>query len=156
MAIMALMAVVVGPWFMRISQRNQLKSAAREIQSTLLAARMKAVKRNAPVTVLIASMGPPIVLQTVEPPPAALTPTPVPARLELPAKSAQLIETPNSAGGAIVFGGDGRLANFSNATAPFGATMTIQGPIGAANTNDIFFQIRLNGKVTVRTPVVWK
>ena len=67
LAIVGLMAVVGIPWFMKLMQRQALKSAAREIQITLNAARMTAVKRNAPVSVAIASLTPPISFQVVEP-----------------------------------------------------------------------------------------
>ena len=76
MALMAMMALVATPWFVKLHQRNQIKSAALEIQTTLLAARMKAVKLNQPVSVVITSVTPPIEFQTIQPNPPAPTPTP--------------------------------------------------------------------------------
>ena len=73
MAIMAALSLVAIPWFLKISQRNALKSAAREVQTTLLAARMKAVRRNQPVSVAI-TPGPPVQLVVLEPQPPAPTP----------------------------------------------------------------------------------
>ena len=154
MALIALAAVVVGPWFVKLSQRNQIKSAAREIQSTLLAARMKAVKRNLPVTVVISSPSgtQPIVFDTIEPPPPAPTPTRIPGRLELPARAAQFVVTPFA--GTITFGADGRLGPTPPAPTP--AVIVIEGPLGATNMNQITIQANSSGRIEVITPTVWK
>ena len=53
MASMAMMALIATPWFVKLYQRNQVRSAAHEIQTTLLAARMKAARRNQQVSVVI-------------------------------------------------------------------------------------------------------
>ncbi|HYX22089.1 MAG TPA: prepilin-type N-terminal cleavage/methylation domain-containing protein, partial [Thermoanaerobaculia bacterium] len=45
-ALVAIAALVGMPWLVKIGQRSQLKSAASEVQTTLMAARIKAVKRN--------------------------------------------------------------------------------------------------------------
>ena len=155
MAILASLTLVAVPWFFKISQRNQLKSAAREIQATLLAARMKAVKRNQPVSVVIASLGPPIELQTIEPNPPAPTPTRAPVRLALPARAAQMIATPSAPGGAITFGGDGRLVNPPLQPTP-GFFYTLQGPVGASVPNRVTISADSNGRIAVVTPVDWK
>ena len=82
---------------MKISQRNQLKSAAREIQTTLLAARIKAVNRNRPVSVRDHLPRAAHRLSNDRADPPAPTPTHVPVNLTLPAKSARLFETPTRA-----------------------------------------------------------
>ncbi len=155
MAIMAALALIAVPWFFKIAQRNQLKSAARELQTTLLAARMKAVKRNAPVSVVIASTTPPIEFLTIEPNPPAPTPTHVPGRLELPVKAAILFATPSTAGGTITFGGDGRLANPPPQPTP-GYFYTLQGPVGASVPNQVTISADSNGRVAVVTPTNWQ
>ena len=152
MAIMAMMALVAAPWFVKLHKRNQIKSAAVEIQTTLLAARMKAVKRNQPVSVVISNLNPPIELRTIEPNPPAPTPTPHPQILQIPGKAAQFYRTPASVGGTVTFGGDGRLANF---TAPTPAIYSVEGPVGATNMNRIEIRVNSGGRVEV-TPTVWQ
>jgi len=154
MGIMASLALVAIPWFVKISQRNSLKSAAREVQTTLLAARIKAVNRNGPVSVVISSLGPPVVFQTFEPNPPLPTPTHFPTELSLPGRSARLQETPTSAGGMIIFGGDGRLANPPAQPTP-GLRYVLEGPIGVATPNRIQVYADSSGHVTVVTPVNW-
>jgi type IV fimbrial biogenesis protein FimT len=56
-AIIGLIAAVATPSVIRMGRRQKLRSAAGEIQSTLLAARMRAVKRNQPASVLIVPAG---------------------------------------------------------------------------------------------------
>jgi prepilin-type N-terminal cleavage/methylation domain-containing protein len=154
MAIIASLSLVGIPWFMKISQRNALKSAAREVQTTLLAARIKAVKRNRPVSVSITSLGPPIELQTLEPNPPAPTPTHVPVNLALPAQSARLYATPSAAGGTVTFGGDGRLVNPPLQPTP-GLVYILEGPIGAATPNRVRIEADSSGRIVVVTPVNW-
>ena len=156
-AIMASLSLIAVPWFFKISQRNAFKSAAREIQMTLLAARMKAVKRNQPVTVLITSVGPPIELQTLETNPPAPTPTHVPGHIALPATAAQFVQTPNAGSGAITFGGDGRVTNFPFVPAPTpAAQMILRGPVGATTNNQIKINAHFNGRIEVVTPTNWE
>lgn len=150
---MAMMALIATPWFVKLHQRNQIKSAAREIQTTLLAARMKAVRRNQRVSVVISSVNPPIEFQTIEPAPPAPTPTPVPPLLQLPAGAAQFVATPAAPGGTVTFGGDGRLANF---TAPTPAVLTVEGPVGSNRMNQITIRTTSGGRVEVVTPTVWQ
>jgi Tfp pilus assembly protein FimT len=151
MALMAMMALIATPWFIRIYQRNQLKSAAREIQTTLLAARMKAVRLNQQVSVVVSSAVPPLEFQTVQPAPPAPTPTPAPAMLKLPASAAQFYATPNALGGIVTFGGDGRVVNFP--TTP--AIYSIEGPVGMRTPNRIEVRVSTGGRVEV-TPTVWQ
>ena len=130
LAIVGFLAAFGAPFLAKISQRNNLKSAVREIQSTLMAARMTAVKRNAPVSVAIVSLTPPITLQVIEPQPPAPTPTNPPKFIVLPALAVRFVETPNTTNGAVAFGGDGRLIT----TPPLPATtpalrMIVEGPV---------------------------
>lgn len=155
LAILAALSLVAIPWFLRISQRNALKSAARELAITLAGARMTAVKLNAPVNVVIAAVTPPLEFQIVEPVPPAPTPTRQPQDLMLPPNAALLRETPAAAGGAIAFGGDGRLQSFPPLTP---AVYILEGPVNAnVNVrNQIRVQAEASGKISVITPVDWK
>jgi prepilin-type N-terminal cleavage/methylation domain-containing protein len=154
MAILAAMTLIAVPWFVKITQRNALKSAAREVSITLAAARMTAVKENAPVNIILAQVTPPIEIQTLESAPPAPTPTKGPSSLMLPASAVFLAQTPNSTGGTIIFGGDGRLTNFT--TTP--AIMILEGPtnVAASKRNQITIQTDLTGRIKVVTPVDWK
>lgn len=152
--IIGALSLVAVPWFYKIAQRNSLKSAAREVQTTLLAARVKAVNRNRPVSVLITSLGPPVEFQTLEPNPPAPTPTRAPLNLTLPSRAARLYETPTAAGGIITFGGDGRLVNPPLQPTP-GLQYILEGPVGAATPNRITIKADTSGRIAVVTPVDW-
>lgn len=155
MGIMAALALVAIPWFTKISQRNALKSSAREIQTTLLAARMKAVRRNQPVSVAI-TPGPPVELLTIEPQPPAPTPTIPAPRIELPVNAAALFATPIAPGGILTFSGDGRVPLTVTPLATPGAyEYVLRGPVGAPTPNTITVQVWPNGRVVVVTPVNW-
>ena len=155
LAIMAALSLVAVPWFLRITQRNALKSAARELSITLAAARMTAVKLNAPVNVVIAAVTPPVEFQIVESAPPAPTPTKQPSSLLLPQNAASLFATPNIAGGALSFGGDGRLQSFPPLTP---AVYILEGPTNAnVNArNQIRVQAEASGRISIVTPVDWK
>jgi len=146
-----MMSLIAAPWLVKIHQRNQVKSAAFEVQTTLIAARMRAVKRNVPVSVVISSANPPIELKTVEPPPATPNPTPVPPILKLPARAIEFVATPASGGGTVTFGSDGRLLNFSSQTP---AVYQMQGPIGMTTPIPVWVRINAGGRVEVVTPTV--
>lgn len=157
LAIVGLLAAVGIPWFAKLSQRTALKSAAREIQITLTAARMTAVKRNAPVFVAITSLTPPLQFQVIEPPPPNPTPTLPPKFVSLPANAVRFVETPNTGGGSIGFGGDGRLV----ITTPIpaltpGLRMVVEGPANGAVRNQIRIEANRAGAVKVITPVDWQ
>jgi prepilin-type N-terminal cleavage/methylation domain-containing protein len=154
LAIIAIVALVGMPWLIKIGQRSQLRSAASEIQTTLLAARIKAVKRNQPVNIMI-TPGPPIVLMTVEAPVPTPNPTLVPQQLQLPPKSAFLYATPRIAGGTVSFGGDGRLAMPTPNPTPGAYEYVIRGPVGVPTPNEIHVQAWPNGRVVVVTPKDW-
>ena len=108
--ILALMLAIGMPWWQTISRRNQMRSAASEIQTTLLAVRMKAVRRNSPASVLITTALPTESqhrLETIEPDPPAPTPTPLPSQtLDLSTKTLAFVALP--AGNKITFDGNGR------------------------------------------------
>jgi prepilin-type N-terminal cleavage/methylation domain-containing protein len=157
LAIMGLMAAVGIPWFAKLMQRNALKSAAHDIQISLTAARMTAVKRNAPVSVAIASITPPIQFQIVEPQPPAPTPTLPPKFVVLPANAVGFKQTPNTTNGTIAFGGDGRLlvtpALLSLTPSVF---MIVEGPPNGAVRNQIRIETSTSGAVRIVTPVDWQ
>src|SRR5262245_59578053 len=76
MAILAVLALAIAPWFAKIGQRNQLRSATQEFATTLMAARMRAVKRNLPARVVVTratALNPWILVETFE----QTTPTPI-------------------------------------------------------------------------------
>ncbi len=153
-AIVGLMAGLAVPWFLKISQRNVIKSAAREIQTTLLAARMTAVKRNLPVSVAVTPAAPADSvhsLQTIEPPPPLPTPAPLPRRLQIPKRNFNFISIP--VGNTITFAGDGNMTTFP---APTPAVIVIEGPVGAGNMNQIRIETSGRGHVKVITPTVWQ
>lgn len=151
MALIAMMSLLAAPWFIKLYQRNQVRSAAHEIQSTLLAARMKAARLNQQVSVVILSAVPPIELQTLAPPPLTPGPTPIPPVMKLPAGSVEFVTTPNSVGGIVTFGGDGRVVNFT--TTP--ATYQIQGPVGKVMPTPVAVRVNSAGRVEVEMPKVW-
>jgi Tfp pilus assembly protein FimT len=151
-ALIAMMSLLAAPWLIKVGQRNKIKSAAREIQTTLMAARMKAVRRNQQVSVVISSVTPPIIFQTLEPNPPGPTPTPRPSILELPAGSAQFVATPNAAQGRVTFGGNGRVVNFP--TTP--AIIQVEGPVGSNRMNMIEIKAHASGRIEVVTPVAWQ
>jgi prepilin-type N-terminal cleavage/methylation domain-containing protein len=156
LAILALMTVIGIPWFMKLMQRQALKSAAHDIQITLTAARMTAVKRNAPVSVVITSLTPPIQLQVVEPAPPAPTPTLPPKVLSLPANAVRFFQTPNTTGGTIAFGGDGRLTTPPALLTTPALVMIVEGPANGPVRNQIQIQTNRAGSVKVVTPVDWQ
>jgi prepilin-type N-terminal cleavage/methylation domain-containing protein len=151
LALIAMMSLVATPWFIKLYQRNQVRSAAHEIQTTLLAARMKAARRNQQVSVVISSVVPPIELLTIEPPPLTPGPTPIPSVLKLPAGSVEFVTTPSSAGGIVTFGGDGRLVNFPTTPAAY----QIQGPVGKIMPTPVAVRINAAGRVEVVLPKEW-
>ena len=146
-ALVGMMALVAVPWFVKIAQRQQIKSAAQEISIALAAARMTAVKRNAQISFVAASTTPPLIFQTFEPNPPAPTPTPLPRTLQLPAKAARF---KGAAPGPIVFGGDGRIA------AAAGQSFVVEGPIGMPTPNAITIMVNGNGRIEVITPTTWQ
>ena len=155
LAIMGILAAVGIPWFMKLMQRQALKAAAHDIQTTLAAARMTAVKQNGLVSVSILSVTPPLQFQVIEAPPPAPTPTMPPRILSLNANAVRFVATPSN--GLVVFGGDGRL----RVTPPLGATtpalrMIVEGPANGPVRNQIFIDTNAAGAVRIVTPVDWQ
>ena len=157
LAIMGILAAFGIPWFMKLMQRQALKSAAHEIQTTLAAARMTAVKQNAPVSVAILSVTPPLQFQVIEAPPPAPTPTLPPRILSLDANAVRFVQTPRSTNGAITFGGDGRLI----VTPPLSVLtpslqMIVEGPANGPVRNQIQINTNAAGAVKIVTPTDWQ
>lgn len=150
MAIVAMMALVATPWFLRITQRNKLKSAANEIHSTLLAARMLAVKRNQAVSVVVTAALPADsmhLLEIVEPAPGPLT-----RRVQIESRTLTFVALPvGPPPNTVTFVGDGRVT----VPPPPGALIVVQGPVGVASPNQITVQADSNGRVRIITPVAW-
>ncbi len=155
LAILALVALVGLPWLVRFAQRSQFRSAAFEIQTTLLAARMRAVKRNLPSSVLILPAVPSAVshvLNTIEADPPAPTPTPNPVtRLEISAAALRFLSLPT--GGKITFDGNGRRIV---PPAPTPGSIVVEGPVGSGAMNQITIRTSVTGRVEVITPAVWQ
>jgi prepilin-type N-terminal cleavage/methylation domain-containing protein len=154
MAILGILSLVAIPWLHKVAQRNALKSGAREIATTLMAARMTAVKLNQPVSVVLNSITPPIQIAIVEPAPPAPTPTKVPQLLLLSRNDVRMFATPGTTGGTITFGGDGRLANVPALTPA--AVMIVDGPVNSSPRNQIQISTSQAGRVQVITPVDWQ
>jgi prepilin-type N-terminal cleavage/methylation domain-containing protein len=154
-AILALVTTVSIPWLTHMSRRNEFRSAASEIQSTLLAARMRAVKLNKPSSVfVVAASGTQTThsIQTIEPDPPSPTPTPNPSRtVELSSAALTFLTLP--AANKITFDGNGR-----RMSPPGGAPadIVVEGPANAAVKNQIRIRTSLTGRVEVVTPAVWQ
>jgi prepilin-type N-terminal cleavage/methylation domain-containing protein len=153
-SLIALMSLIAVPWFVKIAQRNQLKSAAREIQTTLLAARMRAVRQNVNTSVLVTTAAPAgdrHVLDTIVADPPAPTPTPVPiSKFEIPNKNVAFVTLP--AGQKVTFAGDGRMVTPGGSA----TSITFRGVSGATVLNQITITTHANGRVEVITPVAWQ
>lgn len=156
--ILGILAAVAVPWFAKIRRRTELRSAAMEIGTTLMAARMKAVKRNVNTSVTISaapSADSTHEINTIEPTPPPVTPVPTPssrlATLLLPGRAIRFVATPG--GGRIEFDGSGRRVA---PPSPTPGTIVIEGPVGIGPTNQITIETNLAGRVRIVTPVVWQ
>ena len=155
LAIVALVTAVASPWIAKLSRRNQFRSAASEIQTTLLAARMRAVRLNGRASMVVvpaATTESMHQLQTIELDPPSPTPTPNPAR-SLPISTGALAFLTLPINNKITFDGNGRRV------APAGGTpsdIVVEGPTGAGDRNQITIRTSLTGRVEVVTPVVWQ
>lgn len=153
--ILGLMAAVSVPWLVKYARRNQLRSAAAEIQSSLLATRLRAVRRNLPATLVIVASGATQsdhLLETIEAVPPAPTPTPLPIQVfHIAGNVFSFVTLPP--GNKITFDGNGRrLAP----PAPTPSSIVVEGPVGATVTNQITIQTSLTGRIEVITPAVWQ
>lgn len=159
LVILVLLVLVTIPFFSRIRRRSEIRSAAMEISTTLVAARMRAVKQNVNATVFItpaASVGGFNRIGTIEATPIAtpaFVPTPAANMLPnllIPGRAMRFVSSP---AGGITFNGEGRrIAPVS----PLPGTITIEGPMGGGPVNQIKIDTNTAGKVKIITPVVWQ
>lgn len=154
LAIVGIVAAVAIPALNKTLRRSRFRSAAREIQTSLLAARMRAVRRNLPASVLVVTAAPSApshVLQTIEADTPAPTPTPQPAA-QHPISAGSLVFLTLPAANKITFDGNGRRI------VPPGpaADIVVEGPTGAGDRNQITIRTSLTGRVEVVTPTVWQ
>jgi Tfp pilus assembly protein FimT len=154
-AIMSLMALVSIPYFVRLSRRQRLVASAHEIQQSLLAARMRAVRANQNTSLFITVAAPGDIsheLDVVAPDTSpAPTPTPV-GRSFLPANKVEFLALPLN--NKVTFSGDGRVIAPPGPTP--GAIITVQGPVGATVMNQVTIRANPTGKIEVVTPVAWQ
>ncbi len=152
LAIIAVLALAAAPWFAKISQRNEVKSAGGELAITLAAARMRAVKRNLPARVVITRNTGAQGFHRLETFEELSTPIKVgegriSARVDfpptIPPPYAALYATNPT---VITFGPNGRVIG----AAPI--TFTIRGPVGAGTQNALPIQVSANGKIEVLKP----
>jgi Tfp pilus assembly protein FimT len=152
--LLVLVGAVSIPFYGRIRRRTELRSAAMEIGTTLVAARMKAVRYNSTVRVIaspqvLGEAGPTISSQTLTP-----IPTPFPSsnsKVVIPSKAMQFVTTPS--GGSIDFDGNGRRVA-PPATTP--GQIVIEGPVGSGLKNQITIDVSTGGRVHIVTPTVWR
>lgn len=153
-AILGLAAAVSVPFFAKVSRRQSLLSAAREIQQSLLAARMRAVKANQNTSfVITAATGTESLheLDTVAPDNSP-TPTPTPiGRTYLARNAVDFVTLP--ANNKVTFAGDGHIIA---PPPPTPAVIVLQGPVGSTITNQVTIQATSSGRVKVITPVAWQ
>ena len=155
LVILALIVTVSIPWINKIRRRAELRSAAMEISTTLVAARMKAVKRNVNARVVItpaASVSDFNRITTIEAPPDVV-PTPsanLAPDLLISGKTLRFVEAPD---GPITFNGAGRRVA---PLAPTPGIIVVEGPLGGGPVNQITIDTNAAGRVRVITPVVWQ
>src|SRR5262245_48990381 len=148
LAILAVLSLAPAPWFAKISQRNEVKSAANEFAITLAAARMRAVKRNLPARVVITrasgsqSFHLVEVFEQLTPTPLKVQETRLSARVDFPTTGIPGPYGPTQPV-AVTFGPDGRCQD--NPT----PTFTIRGVVRAGVQNDLPIQVSANGKIEV-------
>lgn len=154
-AIVAIVSLVVAPWFARIMQRNKLRSAAREVQSTLLATRMTAVRSGVQASVRItpAPSGSPFhkVEMWQDAIPAATPASPAKRLREVRlGTKVRFVTTPP--GSDVVFTPDGR----RNPPGSAPEVIVLEGMVGSSLLNQITIQTWENGRVAFVTPTQWK
>ena len=148
LAILAVIVLAAAPWFVKLSQRNEVRSAGSQVAITLAAARMRAVKRNLPARVVItrntgAGFHLIQVFEEVQPTPIKREETRISARLDFPV-SASTPPPYHPQQPTITFGPDGRATG--------SGYITIRGPINAGVQNDLPIQVSGNGKIEVLKP----
>ena len=159
MVILGLLAAVSMPFFAKIRRRSELRGAAMEIGTTLIAARMKAVRLNANTRVSFNPASGPsdpghVIDTFATTPMPATTPTPYPdvlKELVIPNRALRFVTTPP--GGVIEFDGAGRR---SFPPAPTPGSFVIEGPNAPGYVNQITIEISDSGRVRIVTPTVWQ
>lgn len=153
-AIIGLATVVAIPYFSKVSRRQRIVSAAHEIQQSLLAARMRAVRANQNTSLVItAATGAEQDhhLDVVSPDNSpAPTPTPVVKGL-IERNAVDFVVTPSNS--KVTFSGQGRMIS---ETVPTPAVITVQGPVGSPIVNQVTIRANSAGKIEVVTPAVWQ
>lgn len=154
MAFISLTTVLAVPYFAKVSRRQKLVGAAHEIQQSLLAARMRAVRANQNTSLVIvaaASADGQHELGTVAPDNSPLpTPTPV-SRSYIPGSAVEFVTLP--ANNKVTFGGDGRMIA---PPAPTPGIFTVRGPVGSTVLNQVTIRANSTGRIEVVTPAVWQ
>ena len=153
-AIIGLATVVTIPYMVKASRRQRLVGAAHEIQQSLLAARMRAVRANQNASLLITAAAPGQAsheLDTIAPDNSP-APTPPPVnKAYLPASAVEFVALPLN--NKITFSGEGRVIA---PPAPTPGLITVQGPVGSATLNQVTIRANSTGRIEVVTPAVWQ
>jgi prepilin-type N-terminal cleavage/methylation domain-containing protein len=151
--IIGILAAVAVPFWGKVRRRTELRSMAMEIGTTLLAARMKAVRQNAQTSIAITPGPDSLGIDTFMP-----TPPPTPAsgaeplaHLTLSTGALRFVATP--AGGTITFDGSGRRIAPAD---PASAAIVIEGPTGGGPVNQITIDTNTAGKVKIVNPTDWQ
>jgi len=151
--IIGIIAAVAVPFWGKMRRRTELRSMAMEIGTTLLAARMKAVRQNAQTSIVISPDADSPGIDTVMPaPPPPATPSAEPlAHLTLSNGALRFVVTP--VGRTITFDGSGRRVVPVD---PISAAITIEGPTGGGPVNQITINTNSAGKVWIVPPAAWQ
>jgi type II secretory pathway pseudopilin PulG len=153
-AIIGLATVVAIPYFAKTSRRQRLVGAAHEIQQSLLAARMRAVRANQNASLLItpAAAGEAVhELDTIAPDIPPGPPPPPVNKSYLPASALEFVALPLN--NKVTFGGDGRVIA---PPPPAPGIITVQGPVGSPVLNQVTIRANSTGRIEVVTPAVWQ
>ena len=150
--IIGILAAVAVPYWGKVRRRTELRSMAMEIGTTLLAARMKAVRQNAQTSIVVSSDADSPGIDTIMPaPPTPPPPTPPPApaaeplaHLSFSTGALRFVDMP--AGGTITFDGSGRRITPPD---PTPGAIVIEGPIGGGPVNRMTIDANSAGKVRI-------
>ena len=149
--IIAILAAVAVPFWGKVRRRTELRSMAMEIGTTLLAARMKAVRQNARTSIIISSSADSPAIDTTVPAPPPMPAADPLAHLSLSSHALRFVVTPLD--GKITFDGSGRRVEPAD---PASAAIVIEGPIGGGPVNQITIDTNTAGKVRIVTPTAWQ
>jgi prepilin-type N-terminal cleavage/methylation domain-containing protein len=153
-AIVGMAALVAIPYFATLSRRQRLVAAAHEIQQSLLAARMRAVRANQNTSLLITVAAPgdsQHEFDTITPDNPPAPPPPPVNKSYLPANAFLFVTTPTNS--KVTFSSEGRMIS---ETVPTPAIISVQGPVGGTIVNQVTIRTTSAGKVEVVTPAVWQ